>query len=65
MNLATFIAKQLAAYATVTDKLYALFDQFGAGVLSVNMARDAAEACGLNRTSAEIAFYRWQAARMA
>lgn len=47
----------------ITQKLFALFDLFGAGALCVAMARDAAESFGLNRTSAEIAFYRWQAAR--
>lgn len=60
-----FIAKQLAAYPTITAKLFALFDQFGVEVLCVSLARDVAVACGLNETGAEIAFYRWQAARMA
>lgn len=46
----------------VTQKLYALFDLFGKGSLCVDMAREAAESFGLNRTSAEIAFYRWMAA---
>lgn len=59
------IAKILNKQATITDKLFALFDAFGLGNLCVSMARDAAEAFGLNRTSAEIAFYRWQAARLA
>ena len=49
----------------VTEKLFALFDLFGLGALCVDMAREAAAAVGLNSTSAEIAFYRWQAARVA
>lgn len=64
-TIATQVAAQAAATLTVTEKLYSLFDQFGVEALSVNLARDAAEAYGLNRTSAEIAFYRWQADRRA
>jgi len=60
-----FVRKQLAAYATKTDKAYALFDQFGLGNLTVDMARTVATAVGLNATSAEISFYRWQALRTA
>lgn len=47
----------------VTQKLFALFDLFGLGGLCVDMARHVAAALGLNATSAEIAFYRWQDAR--
>lgn len=58
-------ARRIAASKTlnVTEKLFALFDLFGAGNICVDMARVAAQAVGLNATSAEIAFYRWQDAR--
>lgn len=59
------IARLLSQQPTITEQLYALFDQFGLGCLCVGMARDVAEAFGLNRTSAEISFYRWQALRLA
>lgn len=54
-----------AAKLTVREMLFSLFDQFGIEVLSVNLARDAAEAFGLNRTSGELGFYQWRAARTA
>lgn len=49
----------------VTQQLDALFDQIGSDVLCVSLAQDLAEAHGLNRTSAGIRFYRWQALRSA
>ena len=62
-------AKQIARTVarqdlTVTAKLYAIFDALGVGIC-VDMARTAAASFGLNATSAELAFYRRQAARVA
>lgn len=46
---------------TVTAKLYSMFDACAnAASLTVDMARTAAQAYGLNPTSAEIAFYHWR-----
>jgi hypothetical protein len=49
----------------VTERLWSLFDQVGVDALPLNFAQALAEADGLNRTSAGIAFYRWRAARAA
>ena len=49
----------------VTERLWSLFDQVGPEALPLNFAQALAEAEGLNRTSAGIAFYRWRAARVA
>lgn len=56
---------QPAKQPNVTERLWSLFDQIGADALSLNFAQALAEAEGLNRTSAGIAFYRWRAARLA
>ncbi len=53
-----------AKQPNVTQQLDALFDQVGAEVLCLSFAQALAEAHGLNRTSAGIRFYRWQAARL-
>lgn len=49
---------------TVTARLWAVFDALPADT-TMAVARDAAVAKGLNRTSAGLAFYRWRAARAA
>lgn len=57
-------AKAPSATARLWELADALADEHGPA-LTVGMYRDAAVAAGLNRTSAGIAFYRWQAARSA
>lgn len=50
--------------ATITATLYAIFDKFAdPAAFTVDMARVAAQAHGLNTTSAEISFYRWRMLR--
>lgn len=61
-------APSKAPHVSATAPLWALADQLAdehGPLLAVGMFRDAAVAAGLNRTSAGIAFYRWQAARTA
>lgn len=53
------------ARPTITEQLDALFDQVGVEALDVSFAQAIAEAHDLNRTSAQIRFYRWRAARVA
>lgn len=48
----------------VTEQLDALFDQVGPEMLCLKFAQALAEAHALNRTSAGIRFYRWQAGRL-
>ena len=50
---------------TITAQLDALFDQVGVETLCLSFAQALAEAHGLNRTSAGIRFYKWQALRLA
>lgn len=50
---------------TITEQLYALFDQVGADALSMGFAQDLAVAHGFNRTSAGISFCRWRQLRTA
>ncbi|MBI5257953.1 MAG: hypothetical protein HY855_15730 [Burkholderiales bacterium] len=57
-------ATQPAKQPNITARLWALFDQVGLEALPLNFAQALAEAKGLNRTSAGIAFYRWRAARL-
>ncbi|PPE71190.1 hypothetical protein IS481_04095 [Caldimonas thermodepolymerans] len=57
-------ATQPAKQPNVTERLWSLFDQVGVEALPLNFAQALAEAEGLNRTSAGIAFYRWRAARL-
>lgn len=53
-----------ATRTTVTAKLFAMFDKAAdAASFTVDMARVAAKASGLNTTSAEIAFYNWRMQR--
>ena len=53
------------AKPSVTEQLWSLFDQVGADALCLPFAQALAEAHGLNKTSAGIAFYRWKAAQLA
>ena len=55
----TLSAKQ----PNVTERLWSLFDQVGLDALCLSFAQALAEADGLNRTSAGIAFYRWRESR--
>lgn len=51
---------------TITAQLVALFEAAGVEYgMSVGFARDLAAQHGFNRTSAELAFYRWRAVRVA
>jgi hypothetical protein len=61
-------APKAAKAPSATARLWALADDLAdehGPALTVGMFREAAVAAGLNRTSAGIAFYRWQAARTA
>lgn len=53
-------AKSQVARGAVIPTLCNLFNAIGAKALSVNLARDMAEMYGINRTSAELTFYRWR-----
>lgn len=53
-------AKSITKRGTLVPTLCNLFNAVGAKALSVNLARDLAAAYGLNRTSAELTFYRWR-----
>jgi hypothetical protein len=54
-----------APRVTITEQLYALFDQVGEEALSMGFAQDLAVAHGFNRTSAGISFCRWRQLRTA